>query len=67
LCGGIGVYFKVDPVLIRAIFVALALVGGGGVLLYIILAIVVPLEPEAPVDTEASMPEPQTEADESSA
>jgi phage shock protein C len=64
LCGGIGEYFKVDPVIIRAIFLALAFIGGGGVLLYIILAIVVPLEPAAPVDTAAATPEPQAEADE---
>jgi phage shock protein C len=67
LCGGIGVYFKVDPIIIRAIFLALAFIGGGGVLLYIILAIVVPLEPAAPLDTAALTPEPQAEADEDSA
>ena len=66
LCGGIGVYFKVDPIIIRAIFLALAFVGGGGVILYIILAIVVPLEPESSLDTAALTPEPQAEADEDS-
>jgi phage shock protein C len=64
LCGGIGVYFKVDPVIIRAIFLALAFIGGGGGLLYIILAIVVPLEPDVSVDTAAATPEPQAEAEE---
>lgn len=64
LCGGIGVYFKVDPIIIRAIFLALAFIGGGGVLLYIILAIVVPVEPDASVDTAAVTPESPAEADE---
>jgi len=43
VCGGLSNYFNVDPVLIRAIFLFLLLVGGGG-LLYIILWIIVPRE-----------------------
>ena len=54
VCGGIGEYFNVDPTLIRVLFVVLGLIGAGGLLLYIILAIVVPLEPEAAGDTVAS-------------
>lgn len=42
VCGGIGHYLEVDPLLIRLAFVLLALAGGGGVLLYIILALIVP-------------------------
>ncbi|WP_292485362.1 PspC domain-containing protein [Methanohalobium sp.] len=45
VCGGIAEYFDVDPVLVRVAFVVLALVNGLGILLYIILAIVMP-EPE---------------------
>ncbi len=67
LCGGIGEYFKVDPVIIRAIFVVLAFIGGGGVLVYIILAIVVPLEPDGSEDTVAATPESQAEAEADSA
>lgn len=37
VCGGLAEYFAIDPLLIRLLFVVLALVGGGGVLIYIIL------------------------------
>lgn len=47
VCGGIGAYAVVDPTLIRLAFVLFSLMGGSGVLVYLILAIVVPLEPEA--------------------
>ena len=45
VCGGLGKYFNLDPVLVRAIFLLLFLVGGGGLLLYIILWIAVPRDP----------------------
>jgi phage shock protein C len=48
VCGGLAVYFNLDPVLMRVIFVALALAGGPGVVLYIILWVVMP-EDTAPV------------------
>lgn len=44
VCGGIGRYLGVDPVLIRIAFVVLALAGGGGVLLYLVAWIVMPEE-----------------------
>lgn len=44
VCGGLGSYFDIDPVLIRVIFVLSIFFGGIGILAYIILAIVVPLE-----------------------
>jgi phage shock protein C len=46
VCGGLGAYFGVDPVLIRIIFILFLLVGGTALLAYIILWIVTPLEPE---------------------
>lgn len=46
VCGGIGAYFGIDPVLVRVLFVMAALVSFGFVLLmYIVMAIVVPTEP----------------------
>lgn len=42
VCGGIGEYFSLDPVIIRLAFVIFTLMGGSGILLYIILWIVVP-------------------------
>jgi phage shock protein C len=46
ICGGLGKYFGLDPTLIRALFVLFGLVVGGGLLLYIILWIIIPLEPD---------------------
>jgi phage shock protein PspC (stress-responsive transcriptional regulator) len=42
VCGGLGEYFELDPVLFRAAFVALAFAGGLGILLYLALWLVVP-------------------------
>ncbi len=47
ICGGLGQYFGVDPTLIRALFVLFGLVVGGGILAYLILWLIIPLEPEA--------------------
>jgi len=45
VCGGIGEYFDVDPVLIRIIAVMLAIGPGVGVLAYIIAWIIIPERP----------------------
>ena len=44
VCGGLAKYFNIDPVLVRVIFVVLGLASGVGIIAYIVLAIVVPLE-----------------------
>lgn len=44
VCGGISEYFGIDPVLIRVIFVLLALMSGTGVILYVAMALIVPTE-----------------------
>jgi phage shock protein C len=46
VCGGVGRYLGVDPVLIRVALVVLAIVGGGGILLYILGWILIPEEKE---------------------
>ena len=46
VCGGIADYLAIDPTLVRILWVLLALAGGPGVLLYIIMAVVIPEEPE---------------------
>ena len=53
VCGGLGNYFNLDPVLVRAIFLLLFFMGGG-ILLYVILWIVVPRDTNycAPYQTE---------------
>jgi phage shock protein C len=46
VCGGLGKYFGVDSTLVRLIFALLVFFGvGSGIVLYVILAIVMPLEP----------------------
>ena len=45
VCAGLAKYFNIDVVLVRVIFVLLALFGGGGVLIYIVLWIAVPTSP----------------------
>ncbi len=45
VCGGIAEKFKIDPVVVRLIFVLLLIFGGGGLLAYIILWIVLPEAP----------------------
>ena len=42
VCGGIGRYLDIDPVLVRVGFVILALAGLSGVLIYLVLAIIMP-------------------------
>jgi phage shock protein PspC (stress-responsive transcriptional regulator) len=44
VCGGLAEYFETDATLVRVIFLLLALVGGGGVVLYAALAIIMPSE-----------------------
>lgn len=47
VCGGLGEYFAVDPTLIRLLFVAAALLGGHGLLIYLVLLVLVPAEPDS--------------------
>jgi phage shock protein PspC (stress-responsive transcriptional regulator) len=47
VCGGLGEYFDIDPVIIRLIFVLLIFAGGAGLIGYIIAWIIIPLNPEA--------------------
>ena len=44
VCGGLGKYFDMDPVIFRAIFLFMLIAYGGGLLLYIILAVITPKE-----------------------
>jgi len=47
VCGGLGEFFELDPLLFRVAFVVLAFVGGLGILLYVMLWLVIP-GPRAP-------------------
>ncbi|SHK05618.1 phage shock protein C (PspC) family protein [Anaerobranca californiensis DSM 14826] len=47
VCGGLGEYLKIDPVLIRLLWVIVAATtSGGAILAYIIAAIIIPESPE---------------------
>jgi len=45
VCAGIANFFSLDPVLVRVIFAALSIFGGGGINLYVSCARILPLEP----------------------
>lgn len=47
VCGGIGERFQIDPTLVRLGFAAFSILGGGGLLLYILAAVVMPEEARA--------------------
>ncbi|MFP4200936.1 MAG: PspC domain-containing protein [Bacillota bacterium] len=42
VCGGVAEYFSVDPVLVRLLWAAFALLEGAGILLYIVAWIIMP-------------------------
>jgi phage shock protein C len=48
VAGGLGSYLNIDPVLVRLFFVLLTLAGGHGVLIYVVLALLMPEEKVAP-------------------
>ncbi len=45
VCGGIAQYFGIDSTIIRLAFVIFCLMGGSGLLVYFICALVMPVEP----------------------
>jgi phage shock protein PspC (stress-responsive transcriptional regulator) len=45
VCGGLAEYFNIDPTIIRVIAVVSIFFTGAGILAYIVLALVVPIEP----------------------
>jgi phage shock protein C len=48
VCGGLADYFSVDPTIVRVLWVLLTLLGGAGILLYVILWVIMPLQLPAP-------------------
>lgn len=45
VCTGLGRNLSTDPTIIRLVFVGLTLMGGGGILIYLLLWILMPPEP----------------------
>jgi phage shock protein C len=46
VCGGLAEYFKVDPTIIRLLWILFALTYGSGILAYIVAWIIVPKNPK---------------------
>jgi phage shock protein PspC (stress-responsive transcriptional regulator) len=44
VCGGLGEYFDIDPTLVRILFVVGTLVAGSAIVLYVVLALIMPAE-----------------------
>ena len=43
VCGGLGEYFQIDSIIIRLLWAALVLIGGSGILLYLVAWIIIPV------------------------
>ncbi len=62
VCGGIAEYLDVDPTIVRVLWVLVALLAGTGILLYLILWIVMPLDvPQPPGSAPGSAALPSLE------
>jgi phage shock protein C len=48
VCGGLAEYFDIDPTIVRILWVIITALGGTGILLYIVLWVIMPLERPAP-------------------
>jgi len=46
VCGGLGEFLGLDPTVVRLVFVLLAMLGGHGILIYLIMWLVMPPAPE---------------------
>ncbi len=52
VCGGLGEYFEIDPIIFRVLFVVFAVFSGGGIIIYLILWLIIPEEADLTVKTE---------------
>lgn len=56
VCGGMGEYFRVDPVLIRIIWVFATIFSmGTGIIAYIIAMLIIPSSPDKPNTSDQSL------------
>jgi len=44
VCGGLGEYFDIDPIIFRMVFIGLLINGGAGIIIYILMWIFVPVK-----------------------
>ena len=47
VCSGIAEYLDIDPTVVRLLFVLFTFMGGGGVIVYLVLWIIMPERPES--------------------
>lgn len=61
VCAGVAEYFNLDPTIVRVIWALLAFFYGTSILLYIIMALVVPEQPASGgvIDVESEVCEPR--------
>jgi phage shock protein C len=45
VCGGLAKYFNMDPTWMRLLFIIFLLLGGSAFLVYVVMWLIVPLEP----------------------
>jgi phage shock protein C len=45
VCGGLAIYFNMDPTWVRLIFILCLMLGGSAILVYVIMWLIVPKEP----------------------
>jgi len=50
VCGGVAEFFDIDSTIVRLISVGLCFLGGSGIILYIVAAIIVPDKPDDIID-----------------
>lgn len=63
VASGLGRYFNIDPLLVRILFVLLAIFGGGGLIIYILLWIFVPDDHNSTIYSNAEGPGPAETSD----
>ncbi len=51
VCSGLANFFGMDPTVIRLAFVLLTLLGGHGILIYLVLWLIVPLAPQTAAES----------------
>jgi len=62
VAGGLAEYFDIDTTLIRVLFIVVVFLGGGGIIAYIILWIVVPEKPYELPNTPSAQTSPEDES-----
>lgn len=51
VCGGLGKYFEIDPIILRILFAVITLTAGSGLIIYIVLWIVMPEDTDDGLDS----------------